>query len=320
MSNWQPCASPGILRDRAELLATIRQFFAERQVLEVDTPVLASAANPDAAIESLASHMKGSPHNEPFFLQTSPEFFMKRLLCAGSGSIYQLCHVFRDDELGRYHNPEFTMLEWYRTGFDMFGLIEEVETLMGLLIPAIEAPATRISYHALFEQATGLDLRAASRGDIRKLAADLGIVVSPQHPDDGLVEMIFNTATLPWMEQQPAVVVHHFPASQASLAKLSPDDPAVALRFEYYAGGVELANGFQELDDPIEQRRRFESENARRRERGVRAMPFDEQLIAALEHGMPACSGVAAGIDRILMIRNSQPDIASVMAFPFARA
>ncbi|MGD8557559.1 MAG: EF-P lysine aminoacylase EpmA [Chromatiales bacterium] len=320
MSDWQPCTTPEILRDRAEALATIRQFFAERQVLEVDTPVLASAANPDMAIESLALNVQGSRHGEPYFLQTSPEFFMKRLLCAGSGSIYQLCHVFRDDELGRYHNPEFTMLEWYRTDFDMFSLIEEVETLMGVLMPALGTPATRISYHALFEQATGLDLRTASPGEIRKLAADLDIVVSPKHPDDGLIEMIFSIATASWMREQPAVVVYHFPACQASLAKLSPDDPAVALRFEYYVDGVELANGFEELDDPIEQRRRFDLENARRRERGARAMPVDEHLLAALEQGMPACSGVAAGIDRILMIRNRQPDIASVMAFPFARA
>ncbi|MGD8235204.1 MAG: EF-P lysine aminoacylase GenX, partial [Chromatiales bacterium] len=216
MSDWRPCASLGLLRDRAEVLATIRQFFSERQVLEVDTPALASAANPDATIDSITATV-GSD-TEPLFLHTSPEFFMKRLLCAGSGSIYQLCHVFRNDEQGRNHNPEFTMLEWYRTGFDMFDLIDEVEALMSLLIPAIGTPATRISYHALFEQTTGVDLGSASREEIRALAGTLGIVVPAHHPDDGLVEMIFNIATASWMKQQPAVIVHHFPASQASLA------------------------------------------------------------------------------------------------------
>ena len=317
MSDWRPSASLELLRDRAEALAAIRHFFSERQVLEVDTPALASAATPDVSIESIAA--SAGSHKGPLYLQTSPEFFMKRLLCAGSGPIYQLCHVFRNDEQGRNHNPEFTMLEWYRTGFDMFDLIDEVEALISLLIPAIDAPATRIAYHALFEQTTGLDLKSASRADIRALAGEFGIVIPSDHPDDGLVEMIFNIATASWMREQRAVVVHHFPASQASLAMLSPDDPELALRFEYYVDGIELANGFQELADPHEQKRRFESDNARRRERGVQTMPIDEHFLAALDHGLPACSGVAAGIDRILMIRNRQPDIASVMAFPFPR-
>ncbi len=317
MSDWRPCASLELLRDRADALAAIRHFFTERQVLEVDTPALASAATPDVSIESIAA--SAASHTGPLFLQTSPEFFMKRLLCAGSGPIYQLCHVFRNDEQGRNHNPEFTMLEWYRTGFDMFDLIDEVEALITLLIPAIDTPATRITYHALFEKTTGLDLGSASRTDIRVLAAELGIVIPSDHPDDGLVEMIFNIATASWMKEQRAVVVHHFPASQASLAMLSPDAPELALRFEYYVDGIELANGFQELADPHEQKRRFESDNARRRERGVQTMPIDEHFLAALDHGLPACSGVAAGIDRILMLRNRQPDIASVMAFPFPR-
>ena len=318
MTDWQPCASPEMLRDRAEVLAMIREFFARRQVLEVDTPSLSSAANPDAAIESML--VTTGPESAPFFLQTSPEFFMKRLLCAGSGSIYQMCHVFRDGERGRYHNPEFTMLEWYRTGFDMFELIDEVEALFSLLIPAIDGPATRIAYHTLFEQTTGLDLGSASQTEIRELAADLGVVVAADFPDEGLVEIIFDIATDPWMKQQPAVVVHHFPASQASLAMLSPDDPGQALRFEYYVDGVELANGFQELADPHEQRTRFEAENDRRRQRGVQTMPIDEHLLEALEQGLPSCAGVAAGVDRILMVRNGLPDIGSVMAFPFARA
>lgn len=318
MSDWRPCASLDLLRDRAEALATIRHFFSERQVLEVETPALASAANPDTSIESItasAGHQTG-----PLFLQTSPEFFMKRLLCAGSGPIYQLCHVFRNDEQGRNHNPEFTMLEWYRTDFDMFDLIDEVEALISLLIPAIDTPATRVAYHTLFEQTTGLDLKSASRADIRALAGELGIVLPSNHPDEGLVEMIFNIATASWMKEQPAVIVHHFPASQASLAMLSPDNPELALRFEYYVDGLELANGFQELADPHEQKHRFEDDNARRRERGMQTMPIDEHFLAALDHGLPACSGVAVGIDRILMIRNNQPDIASVMAFPFPRA
>jgi lysyl-tRNA synthetase class 2 len=260
------------------------------------------------------------PESAPFFLQTSPEFFMKRLLCAGSGSIYQMCHVFRDGECGRYHNPEFTMLEWYRTGFDMFELIDEVEALFSLLIPAIDGPATRIAYHTLFEQTTGLDLGSASQTEIRELAADLGVVVAADFPDEGLVEIIFDIATDSWMKQQPAVVVHHFPASQASLAMLSPDDPGQALRFEYYVDGVELANGFQELSDPHEQRTRFAAENDRRRQRGVQTMPIDEHLLEALEQGLPSCSGVAAGVDRILMVRNGLPDIGSVMTFPFGRA
>ena len=213
MSDWRPCASIDLLRDRAEALAAIRHFFSERQVLEVDTPALASAANPDASIDSITA--TAGPHTGPLFLQTSPEFAMKKLLAAGETRIFAFAPVWRNGERGALHAPEFTMLEWYRTGFDMFDLIDEVEALMSLLIPAIGTPATRISYHALFEQTTGVDLGSASREEIRALAGTLGIVVPAHHPDDGLVEMIFNIATASWMKQQPAVIVHHFPASQA---------------------------------------------------------------------------------------------------------
>ncbi|MEJ2307739.1 MAG: EF-P lysine aminoacylase EpmA [Gammaproteobacteria bacterium] len=323
MTAWRPSASLEMLRDRALLLSQVRQFFAERDVLEVDTPVLSHAANPDAAIDSihaLVSPAGGSEASLNCYLQTSPEFSMKRLLAAGSGPIYQLCHVFRDGESGRWHNPEFTMLEWYRPGFDMQQLMDEVETLMRELLPASSGPAERIDYHTLFRRCTGVDLRRASASEIRRLAADYGVVLPERNPDEGLVEILFDLATESWMREREGVIVHQFPCSQAALARLRDDDPSVALRFEYYYRGVELANGFQELSEPVEQQRRFNAENSLRERLGKPRMPLDEHFIAALRHGLPDCSGVAAGIDRILMLRNRRNEIADVLAFPFSRA
>jgi lysyl-tRNA synthetase class 2 len=322
MTSWRPSASLETLRDRALLLSIVREFFAERGVLEVDTPALSQAANPDAAIDSIAAvaDASGKGDGPNYYLHTSPEFFMKRLLAAGSGSIYQVCHVFRDGECGRLHNPEFSMLEWYRTGFDMEQLMDEVDLLMRELLPEQNAPAERIDYQTLFSHCTGIDLGSASTADMHRLAEDYGLVLSSQNPDDGLVPILFDLATESWMQERGGVIVHGFPASQASLAKLSANDASVALRFEYYYGGVELANGFEELTDPLEQTRRFDVELSKRERLGKPAVPLDERFISALQHGLPDCSGVAVGIDRILMLRNSRQELADVLAFAFSRA
>lgn len=320
MSNWQPSASLEMLRDRALLLSQIRQFFAKREVLEVETPSLSRYANPDSAIDSIGADIHATPGSgsERFYLQTSPEFFMKRLLAAGCGSIFQVCRAYRDGESGKHHNPEFSMLEWYRTGFSMNDLIDEVDLLMQSLISAQEGAAERIEWHTLFQQCTGLDLRSATISDIRYIAGNYGIVLPADNSDAGLVEILFDIATGDWMRQRKGVIVSHFPASQASLALLSPEDSTVALRFEYYYKGVELANGFQELADADEQKRRFEVENSKRLQSGKPDMPIDDHLLSALSHGLPDSSGVAAGIDRILMMRNKLSRLDAVIPFPLS--
>jgi lysyl-tRNA synthetase class 2 len=189
---------------------------------------------------------------------------------------------------------------------------------MQQLLPEHDGPAERIDWHTLFQHCTGMDLRTAGAGDIRRLAEGYGIVVPQDNPDQGLVEILFDLATEAWLRERKGVVVSHFPAAQASLAMLSQEDPGVALRFEYYYGGIELANGFRELADPDEQMRRFEVENSKREKAGKQRMPIDRHFIAALAHGLPDCSGVAAGVDRILMLRNSRQQLSDVLPFPLS--
>ncbi|MEN8214384.1 MAG: EF-P lysine aminoacylase EpmA [Pseudomonadota bacterium] len=307
-----------ILRERASLLSEIRHFFADRGVLEVDTPVLSSAANPDAAIAPLLSgyFQPGAYQSQRLYLQTSPEFAMKRLLAAGSGSIFQVCHAFRNGELGGMHNPEFTLLEWYRIDYDHLQLMDEVDVLLMQLLPGCKA-AQRHRYADLFLSHTGLDLFAADERLLQQRAVDAGVVMPESASTEWLIEMLFEQCVGPWLRQQQGVMVTDYPAAQASLSRLSAEDPRVAERFEYYYRGMELANGFHELADAGEQRMRFEAENRKRRQAGQEQLPLDEQLLQALEHGLPECSGVALGVDRLLMLRCGADSIQQVLAFPF---
>ncbi|MCB1877310.1 MAG: EF-P lysine aminoacylase GenX [Chromatiales bacterium] len=310
--DWQPAASHDALRLRARILGRIRAFFAARDVLEVETPVLSQAANADPAIASLAVQGMG-------WLHTSPEFPMKRLLAAGSGAIYQIARVFRGGEQGRYHNPEFTLLEWYRPGFDHHALMDEVAGLVAELIPASPANPPRIPYRDAFLDFAGFDPFQASLGQLRRVAGDIvGEVVGLGEDRDAWLDLLFSTVVQPRL---PAVCfVVDFPATQAALARLSARDPRVAERFELFIGGVELANGYHELSDAVEQARRMELEHRRRQTSGLPLNPIDVRLLAALRSGLPDCAGVALGLDRLIMLAGEYTHIDQVLAFPWSRA
>ncbi len=319
--DWRPGATLATLRLRARRLEAARGFFAARGVLEVDTPALVRCAVTDVHIHAAAVQLAGVP--QPLHLHTSPEYAMKRLLAAGSGDIYQICHVMRGEERGRLHNAEFTLIEWYRLGASIDALMDEVEALVRLLAaPAAAAPAARMSYQRAFERVLGLDPLTASEPALRTAAAraglDAGAVASGERDD--LLDLLMGIAVGPQLGRGAMCFVHRYPASQAALARLDPEDARVALRFELYLEGVELANGFVELGDAAEQRARFEAERRARAARGLAAPPLDERLLAALAHGLPACAGVALGFDRLLMLATGARDIAAVMPFTTDRA
>ncbi len=323
--DWRPGAGCDVLKIRATLLARIREFFRDRDVLEVDTPMLAPAAATDPAIESFRTRYTGpgAAAGRPLYLHTSPEFFMKRLLAAGCGPVYQLAHVFRNGEYGRRHNPEFMMLEWYRPGMDHHALMDEIDSLLASVLDGFVdcRAARRVSYRDWFVGETGLDPWvddvAAFRQFARQQLGDTLPALDEQDLDGWL-----NLLVTHWLEPRldaGAQFVFDYPPSQASLACLRQEPYPVAERFELYLGAVELANGFHELADADEQRRRFEQDNARRLQRGQTPMPVDEALIGALAHGLPACSGVALGFDRLLMVAAGASGINAVMPFDFSR-
>jgi lysyl-tRNA synthetase class 2 len=313
------------LRLRAVLMARIRSFFHGSDVLEVDVPVLSRFGATDPAIESLRSLYQGpgAPDGMPLFLHTSPEFFMKRLLAAGSGSIYQLSHVFRNGESGRRHNPEFMLLEWYRTGIDHWALMDEIDKLLATVLEGFVdyRPARRISYRQWFLDATGLD---PWRDDVAEFRcfAEQNLASVPATMDDDTLDPWLDLLVTHWIEPQldeQALFVHGYPPGQAALARLTTGEEVVAERFELFLNGVELANGFHELCDAEEQRRRFADDNRIRRRSGLGAVPVDEHLVAALVHGLPDSSGVALGFDRLVMLAAGLPDVASAMPFSLDR-
>ncbi|MBE2294930.1 MAG: EF-P lysine aminoacylase GenX [Phycisphaerales bacterium] len=325
MEAWQPAADFATLRLRAELLARIRRFFAARGVLEVETPALSAAAITDPHLISFAVHPDGPGSRHPLYLHTSPEFPMKRLLAAGSGCIYQIARVFRDDEWGRLHNPEFTLLEWYRVGFDHHRLMDEVAELTSILLAGRVALAVpeRLSYGAAFQRYLGLDPHRATVAELASCAQRQAVSIPPGMPateTDPWLDLLLTHCIESHLGKGRLTFLHDYPASQAALARLQSGDPPVGERFELYLNGIELANGFHELGDAHEQRRRFEAENAARRARGQPEMPIDEQMLAALAAGLPDCAGVALGFDRLLMLAAGRPSLAEVLAFPFDRA
>lgn len=311
--DWQPAASFETLKHRAALLSSIRAFMAERGILEVETPILSRAGNTDPNLHSFSTtfHSPSSLQPLTYYLHTSPEFAMKRLLAAGSGPIYQICRVFRDEEAGRLHEPEFTMLEWYRPGFDPHALMDEMSDLLGVLGLAVPL---RITYAEVFQSATGLDPHTASDAALQQCAASAGLL-GEHHPRTLLLDFLFSARVMPGLGTERPLFVLDFPACQAALARIRPGPPAVAERFELFINGVELANGFHELTDAAEQRARFEADNHLRRERRQPELPVDEQLLAALQQGLPACAGVAVGIDRLLMQIMGYDSIEQVVTF-----
>jgi elongation factor P--(R)-beta-lysine ligase len=313
--SWLPTATRETLLRRAAMLAGVRAFFAARRVLEVETPILSAAAVSDPQLESLATRIAGLPGE--FYLQTSPEYSMKRLLAAGSGDIYQICKVFRDEERGRWHNPEFTMIEWYRLGFDDAALMDEVEALVGSLLKPQRtlAPAERLNYSTALERHAGVDAYQSSDADLAAAAQRHGIVCDARLDRDARLDLLMGLVVGPRLGRDRPCFICDYPASQASLARIRPGLPAVAARFELYLDGVELANGFHELQDAAEQRARFSRDLNTRRERGRQQRPIDEHLLAALEHGMPDCAGVALGFDRLVALGLSANAVGQVMAF-----
>lgn len=314
------------LRMRAKLYALIRAFFAERAVLEVDTPVLGQGASTDANIDSFDTGFTGPANGgaRRRFLRTSPEFWHKRLLAQGLGDCYELGKVFRNGEFGRRHNPEFTLLEWYRVGWDMQRLMGEVEALVRAAFAFAgrsAGPSERLSYRELFMRHLATDPLTASDDELRRLAA--GVWVDAGRLDrDGVLDVLMTHRIEPALPPHGMTFVHEYPASQAALARVRRDldGEPVAERFELYVGQLELANGFNELADPDEQLGRFEADNRLRTARGAEPLPYDRNLLAALEDGLPPCSGVALGVDRLLMAMLEAEDLREVLAFPFPEA
>lgn len=310
------------LQLRARLNALVRTFFAERDVLEVETPILSTAGNTEPNIESFTTvfsgHVDAGPRER--WLRTSPEYPLKRLLAAGIGDCYELGRVFRNGEAGGRHNPEFTMLEWYRVGWDHRRLMHETIELVDAALAMVERRAEVVieSYRQLFLDELGIDPLHAPIGELRAPLEEFGIDPAGLQRDDWL-DLLITHRLQPAFPRDRITVIHDYPASQCALAKIRPGEPPLAERFELYLGQHELANGYHELNDASEQRARFERDNATRRRRGMRELPVDEHLLAALD-AMPDCAGVALGIERLLMCLAGTEAIADVLAFPFADA
>lgn len=310
------------LRLRAQTYAAIRGFFSERDVLEVDTPILSAAGNTDPNIQSFHATFSGhvDAGARERWLRTSPEFPLKRLLAAGVGDCYELGRVFRNGEAGGRHNPEFTMLEWYRVGWDHNRLAREViDLLERLLLGAGRTfEIVETTYRGLFHDALGVDALLDPIEVLKKPLADANISSEGLERDDWL-DLLLTHRIQPGFPRDRVTMVSEFPASQCALARIRKSDPPVAERFEAYVGKYEVANGYHELNDAAEQRVRFERDNAKRRERGDAEVPMDEHLLAVLDD-MPDCAGVALGIERLLMVLADTDAIADVLAFPFSQA
>ena len=311
--HWQPSASFETLRQRAETLALLRQFFTGRGYLEVETPIMGRYGITDVYLSNITATFRG----EAFALQTSPEYPMKRLLAAGSGPIFQLARVFRDDELGRWHNPEFTLLEWYQPGIDHHELMREVDLLLQLILgcPAI----VKCTYQDTFLQHVNIDPMTATVAQLQKIVKsyELDYVLPEDETDiDQYLFLLMSHVIEPALAKKNyPVAIYNFPPSQAALAKITN---GFAERFEIYYQGIELANGFHELTDSEIQRQRLEKDQAMRKEKNLPIPAIDPFFLAALDHGLPICSGVALGIDRLLALRFNKESIDEILAFNFS--
>ncbi|MDH5394701.1 MAG: EF-P lysine aminoacylase EpmA [Gammaproteobacteria bacterium] len=330
MMEWQPTASIETIKSRARLLAKLRAFFAEKDILEVQTPVLSHAGNTEPTIESFvtAQHENSAHTIQPSFLNTSPEFAMKRLLAAGCGSIYQTTPVFRQDEQGKKHNPEFTLLEWYHLDFDHHALMGEVNAFIRFVAEdfiTLER-SQFFSYQDAMVTFAGVDPFTASVAELSTASVKAGIDVvgldniDNDHTRDNWLDLLMSQVVEKNLPLNCPVFIYDYPVSQAALAKIRAGSPSVAERFELYINGIELANGFHELSDADEQAERFHQDQLKRKHSGQVGIPADYHLIAALKHGMPDCAGVAVGLDRLLMVLTGAEHINEVLTFPFDRA
>ncbi len=321
-NTWWPTASLSMLRCRAKLLSDIRDFFAGRQILEVETPLLSQASVTDPHLHSFQTQycLDNKKQQQTLYLQTSPEFAMKRLLAAGSGPIYQISKAFRNQgESGRYHNPEFSLLEWYQPGYDHHQLMDEVEALLKKLL--VCDPVQRFSYAEIFQRYLNIDPHQLSLKNVKQLTARLDLATENLglNTIEDYLNFLMSHIIEPQLPKQ-LVFIYDYPVSLAALAKIRSDTTPVAERFEVYLNGIELANGFHELSDANEQRLRFQNDLNTRARHGYSPVPIDEHLLAALTHGLPDCSGVALGIDRLLMLMAKANKLSEVISFPIQRA
>lgn len=321
--SWEPTASIDVLKARAKLLKTVRDFFYDREVMEVETPLLSNGTVTDVHLDAFNTdfphHHSGQP--QQLYLQTSPEFAMKRLLCAGSGSIFQICKAFRDEAAGRFHNPEFTMLEWYRVDFDDHALMDEVDDLVQQVLQV--KPAIRLSYQQAFIDHLTIDPLSDSTDKIKQLVLTFSDDdwLKNEQDRDVLLQWLFSMHIEPNLgDEATPCFIYNFPASQASLAKVNQQDTRVAHRFELYFKGVELANGFYELQNSSEQEQRFIKDNEQRKAAGLAEKPIDKNFLAGLTSGLPDCAGVALGIDRLFMLQQNLTHIEQAISFSIDRA
>jgi len=307
--SWRPSAELRVVRERARVYRQIRSFFNTRGYLEVDTPLLMPAASTDAHIES----MQLSSGGRELYLQSSPEFAMKRLLAAGSGSIFQIGHAFREEERGRAHNPEFSLLEWYHVGYDYRQLMKEMELLI-VSLSLHQCQFNYITFKQLFQQSLGFEIDVISLEQLRVECSERVNGYEAGELDfDQCLDLLMGMVIAPSMRGYQ--FVYDYPVSQASLARVSAGDDSVAERFELFYDGLELANGFSELTDAAQQRTRFDNDNRVREQQGLSCHVVDEQLLAALEHGLEDCAGVALGLDRLLMVLLELDSIDQVLTF-----
>ncbi|MDR3490526.1 MAG: elongation factor P--(R)-beta-lysine ligase [Gammaproteobacteria bacterium] len=317
---WQPSATSTTLHKRAHIISTVRKFFAERNVLEVDTPLMCQHSVTDPHVTGIPAIFQslGETSEKIMYLQTSPEYAMKRLLASGIGSIYQITKAFRQGEVGKIHNPEFTMLEWYRIGYDHHALMNEMDELLMLVLSTL--PAERISYTDLFLQQLNVNVHTATLQELKNCAATKNIFLQAEiNEKDVWLDILWTHYIEPKVGQERPLFLYDFPASQASLAKVRHETPAHASRFEVYFKGVELANGFHELQDAEEQKKRFEKDSAYRKQNHLPEKTIDQYFLAALNHGLPDCAGVALGIDRLIMLALGFERVADVLSFDFSR-
>ena len=325
--NWQPNANLNNLNKRAVIIQQIRQFFIDRNLLEVETPSLSQSGVTDEHLfcfktlfvgVDIASKTK-TESGVPLYLQTSPEFHMKRLLSAGSGSIFQIAKAFRNEESGRFHNPEFTLLEWYQVNFDHHRLMDEMDELLQLTLKTKQAK--RSTYQDAFLTVLSVDPLVATLDELKDSGKhlNLGDVLLNETDKDTILQLLFCFAIEPVIANEKPCFIYNFPASQAALARISPDDSRVAERFEVYYKGIELANGFHELNDAKEQLVRFQQDNKKRQQKNLPIMPIDMNFIDSLPH-LPNCAGVALGIDRLIMLALNVDHIDEVLSFTIKNA
>jgi lysyl-tRNA synthetase class 2 len=318
MTNWRPASGPDAAKRRADMLRRLRDYFDVESVLEVDTPALSPSAVSDVHIESLA--VQSSLTTSPLYLQTSPEFCMKRLLASGYPDIYSICRVFRDAEVGRGHQPEFTMIEWYRLSFSLDEIIADTVAAIAAALdePRLKEQLVAVEYQDAFLFACGINPLDASASDLADATgADADLRRTLGDARDDWLDLLMTTRVAPSFAKDKLTVVKHYPASQAALARLCPDDIRVADRFEIFMGTVELANGYVELTDADVQAGRIADDQIERARRKIPKRPHDQNLIAALESGLPACAGVAVGLERLHMMYDKTDNIHDVIPFPF---